>query len=316
MSKYKFNREQLSFVEEKLGFLGRVKQIFKYLLGSILLAILYYIIFALLFNTKREERLLRENQVLNAEYSRTTERLGLLEEVVTDLTVKDREIYKSIFKSLPPDVTSGYNRALYAQLDSSSDLSLVNLTSDKIKFTQYLASEQEKRIENIYKLLSEYPNLSNLPTIIPIKGFSISQTGAGVGLKIHPFYKTKIEHTGIDLLAALGTEVVATAEGVVNLLVRSDRGRGNQIKIDHTNGLESYYAHLGELFVRQGQRVKQGDVIARVGNSGLSFAPHLHYEIIVNGNAIDPVNFFFASLSPNDYREMMIAAINSGQSLD
>lgn len=316
MSKYKFNREQLSFVEEKLGILGTLKMVFRYLLGTVLLAVIYYLVFALLFNTTQEERLIRENEILNAEYQRSLEKLGILDEVLTDLKTKDREIYKSIFKSTPPDMLVEHNSGLYAQLDTSSDRSLVSFTADRIKFTEFLASEQTRRIESIYQSLSGKENITALPTALPIKGLSVSQTGAGVGLKIHPFYKTKENHTGLDLLAGLGTEVIATADGVIREVIRSDRGRGNQVRISHSDGIETYYAHLGEIFVRSGQKVSRGMVIARVGNSGLSFAPHLHYEVMFNGKVVDPVNFFFADLTPGDYREMMISALNSGQSLD
>ncbi|MFA6769745.1 MAG: M23 family metallopeptidase [Bacteroidales bacterium] len=315
MSKYKFNREQLKFVEDKLGLLDKFKTLFKYLIVSVLLAIFYYIIFALFLNTKEEERIQRENEILSAEYKRSLERLDLLDNVILDLKQKDREIYMNIFKSRPPDLMNGYNPNLYMQLDTSSDAILVNYTSDKINFTSFLAKEQMKRIEKIYLALEDNDDLAFIPAILPIKGMSASQTGAGVGQKIHPFYKTKYEHTGVDFLAGLGTEVLATAQGVVTEVTRSDRGRGNQIRVDHKGGYQTYYAHLGEILVRNGQKVSRGNVIARVGNSGLSFAPHLHYEVSLSGKIVDPVNYLFANLTPSNYIEVLLPALNSGQSL-
>ena len=123
-------------------------------------------------------------------------------------------------------------------------------------------------------------------------------------------------HNGIDLLAALGTEVIASANGVVTDISRSDRGRGKQIVIEHWGGYKTVYSQLGDILVRKSQQVKQGSVIARVGNSGLSFAPHLHYEVHLDGKPVEPVNFFFADLKPEQYREMLMIAINTGQSLD
>jgi murein DD-endopeptidase MepM/ murein hydrolase activator NlpD len=123
-------------------------------------------------------------------------------------------------------------------------------------------------------------------------------------------------HNGIDLLASLGTEVIAVANGVVTDISRSDRGRGNQIVIEHWGGYKTVYSHLGDVMVRKSQQVKQGNVIARVGNSGLSFAPHLHFEVHLDGKPVEPVNYFFADLSPSEYREMLMIAINTGQSLD
>ncbi len=316
MSRYKFNREQLKFVEEKLGLKGRVALFLKYAIGSLLLAVLYYIIFASLFNTRAEDRLLKENEMLASQYEAAAEKMDILDNVITDLQKRDKEIYMSIFKSSPPELLSEYNPRLYMQLDTSSDFSLVNYTSDRVKFTDYLAGEQMKKIEKIYSDLQIQRNLLSIPSVLPVKDLSVTQTGAGTGKKIHPFYKTMSDHTGLDLLPGVGAEVVATANGTVSKLIKSDRDRGNQIRINHGNGYETYYAHLGDIFVREGQVVQRGSVIARVGNSGLSFAPHLHYEVIYNGKIMDPVNYFFAELNPGSYKEMMLIALNSGQSMD
>ena len=118
------------------------------------------------------------------------------------------------------------------------------------------------------------------------------------------------------MLAAIGTEVHSTAGGTVIEVVSSDRGRGNQVTIQHKDGYITKYAHLGDILVRKFQQVKQNTIIGRVGNSGLSFAPHLHYEVLFNGEVMDPVNYFFADLTPYEYREMMVIAMSSGQSLD
>jgi murein DD-endopeptidase MepM/ murein hydrolase activator NlpD len=316
MSRYKFNREQLKFVEEKLGLKGRVATVVKYIVGSFLLAVLYYIFFASIFNTPQEEVLLKENQILKSQHRDASEKIDVLDNVIGDLQQRDREIYMSIFKSSPPDLLNEYNPKLYLQLDTSSDISLVSYTSDRIMFTSFLAKEQTDKIQRIYTLLQSNRDLLSIPSVLPIKGMTVKQTGSSIGKKIHPFYKTMNEHTGIDLLSGVGAEIIATANGTVTSLVKSDRDRGNQIKIDHNNGFVTYFAHLGDILVREGQRVSRGMVIARVGNSGLSFAPHLHYEVRYNGKIMDPVNYFFAELNPGSYREMLVIALNSGQSMD
>lgn len=316
MSKYEFNKEQLKFVENKLGLFGKLKVAFKYLMVSLLLAVIYYVAFAFFFNTKEEERLQRENEILNAEYLRSVEKLDVLDNVIINLKQKDREIYQNVFKSTPPDMLNEYNPDLYAQLDTSSDKALVNYTSETIKSANFLSHELDSRIDLIFKALEKSEELAFIPTILPVKGMSVSQIGAGIGEKIHPFYKTKYEHTGIDLLAGIGSEVLSTAKGVVTEVIRSSKRRGNQIRIDHNNTYQTYYAHLGDILVRKGQTVTRGQVIARVGNSGLSFAPHLHYEVSLKGKVVDPVNYFFSDLAPSDYREVLLTALNSGQSLD
>lgn len=317
MSKYKFNKEQLRFVEDKLGIKGKIKVVFNYLMVSILLAILYYLVIGPFFNTREEERLIKENQLMTDEYKRVSEKMDVLDNVIVDLRARDRAIYQSIFKSTPSDFfPHQYNAALFSQLDTSADLTLVNFSSTKTKTLEKMLVSQNKRIEAIIGQISKNVSITGIPSIIPIKEINISQTGAGTGKKIHPFYKTPVEHTGVDLLAAIGTEVHATANGIVIDVIKSDRERGNEVIIQHEGGYLSKYAHLGDILVRKSQPVRQNTVIARVGNSGLSFAPHLHYEVLLNGEVMNPVNYFFADLAPYDFRDMMIIAMSSGQSLD
>jgi len=317
MSKYKFNKEQLSFVEDKLGIKGKIRVVFNYIITSLLLAILYYIIFALIFDTSQEERLVKENKLMADEYKRVSKKMDILDNVISDLRDRDKEIYKSIFKSSPPDFFSHqYNSQLYSQLDSSADLELVNFSTIKTRNLENMLTRENSIFDDILDKAGKNSSVTAIPSIIPLKRINVSQTGASTGKRIHPFYKTTAEHTGIDILAAIGTEVHATADGIVTDVIRSDRGRGNEVIIEHEGGYTSKYAHLGDILVRKSQPVKQNNIIARVGNSGLSFAPHLHYEVIFNGEIMDPVHFFFADLTPNTYREMMILSMSSGQSLD
>ena len=317
MSKYKFNKDQLRFVEDKLGIRGKLRIFLGYLLGSILLAILYYIIVALFFNTREEERLLRERELMEQEYKSAVEKMNLLENVLSDVQTRDREIYMNIFKSSPPDlVNSAYNAAVYEQLDSLEDMEIVKFSVAKSRDVEVLVKTAGEKLDNIYNEFLGANNASDIPSILPIKGLAVNQTGASLGKKIHPFFKTMEIHNGVDLLAALGTEVIAVANGVVSDISRSDRGRGNQVIIEHWGGYKTVYSHLGDVMVRKSQQVKQGSIIGRVGNSGLSFAPHLHFEVHLDGKPVEPVNYFFADLSPSEYREMLMIAINTGQSLD
>jgi len=317
MSKYKFNREQLSFVEDKLGIGGKLAMGVRYIIASVLLAILYYIVFALIFNTKEEEKILRQNQLMEQEYKKVSEKMEVLDNVILDLKARDQEIYRDLFKSSPPEIFHGqYNSDLYSRIDSASNITLANLTSLKNSRLEVLLEQQKKKFEEIDNEIASKTKITGIPSIMPVKNIGPSQTGAGPGKKIHPFYKTAIEHNGVDLLAPIGTQVVSTADGIVEDVVKSDRGRGNQIVIKHEDGYKTIYAHLGDILVRKSQLVRQGAVIGRVGNSGLSFAPHLHYEVHFNGEIVNPVNYFFADLTPHAFREMKINAISNGQSLD
>ena len=317
MSKYKFNKDQLKFVEDKLGIKGKLRVFLGYLLASVLLAIFYYIIFALVFNTREEEHLLKERELMEQEFKNAAVKMDLLDNVLSDLQARDREIYMNIFKSSPPDLVNSANYAIiYDQLDSLEDMEIVKFSALKSDQLEKLVNSAGEKLNSIYNEFLGAVNSTDIPSIFPIKGLAVNQTGASLGMKIHPFYKTTEMHNGIDLLASIGTEVIAVANGVVTDVIRSDRGRGNQIIIEHWGGYKTVYSHLGDILVRKSQQLKQGTVIARVGNSGLSFAPHLHYEVHLDGKPVEPVNYFFADLTPQEYREMFMIAINTGQSLD
>ena len=156
----------------------------------------------------------------------------------------------------------------------------------------------------------------SIPSIVPIKDFTVRQTGASVGEKMHPFYKTVTMHTGMDLLAATDTPILAAADGVVESAVRNGKKDGINVTINHQNGYVTVYKNMGKMSVRKRQKVKQGDIIGRVGMSGISFAPHLHYEVWYNGQMMNPMDYFFASLTPQMYRDMAVIVANTGQSLD
>ena len=133
---------------------------------------------------------------------------------------------------------------------------------------------------------------------------------------MHPFYKTVAMHTGMDLLAATGTPILAAADGVVESAVRNGKKDGINVTIDHGNGYVTVYKNMGKMNVRKRQKVKQGDVIGKVGMSGISFAPHLHYEVWYKGAVMNPMDYYFASLTPQMYRDMAVIVANTGQSLD
>ncbi|MBA7529348.1 hypothetical protein ES705_21544 [subsurface metagenome] len=120
----------------------------------------------------------------------------------------------------------------------------------------------------------------------------------------------------MDFTAPTGTEIYATGDGVIEFVESSRRGYGNKIILNHGFGYKTLYAHLNGFNIKQGQKVKRGDVIGYVGSSGLSTAPHLHYEVSLNGKKVNPVNYFFNDLSAEEYERMIEISIKSGQSFD
>ena len=315
--KYKFNKEQLNFVEDKRGFKGWVKIIFRYFGLSILLALLYYVVFALLVSTDLERELARETQLMEQEYGKLQQKIGVLDNTIKNLQHRDREIYRSIFNAEPPVYSVYGDYDMFAGIDTTRMESVVDDSKMRLAVMERGMARVETTFEGIMGALDSLGSgVTAIPSIVPVKDFSIRQSGASVGMKINPFYKTVAMHNGMDLLAASGTPVLAGADGVVVKAVKNGKREGSSVAIDHKNGYVTVYNHLGKIKVRKGQRVKQGEVIAEVGLTGMSFAPHLHYEVWYNGKVMDPMDYFFSSITPQMYRDMAVVTVNTGQSLD
>lgn len=315
--KYKFNKEQLNFVEDKRGFKGWVKIIFKYFGLSILLALLYYVVFSLLVSTEQEKVLARETQLMEQEYSKLQQKVGVLDNTIKNLQHRDREIYRSIFNAEPPVYSSMGDYDMFEGIDTTRMESMVSDAKMRLDVIEKGMEKVNSTIEEINSALEGLgEGAKSIPSIVPIKDFTVRQTGASVGEKMHPFYKTVTMHTGMDLLAATDTPILAAADGVVESAVRNGKKDGINVTINHQNGYVTVYKNMGKMSVRKRQKVKQGDVIGRVGMSGISFAPHLHYEVWYNGQMMNPMDYFFASLTPQMYRDMAVIVANTGQSLD
>ena len=315
--KYKFNKEQLNFVEDKRGFKGWVKIIFKYFGLSILLALLYYVVFSLLVSTEQEKVLARETQLMEQEYSKLQQKVGVLDNTIKNLQHRDREIYRSIFNAEPPVYSSMGDYDMFEGIDTTRMESMVSDAKMRLDVIEKGMGKVNSTIEEINSALEGLgESAKSIPSIVPIKDFTVRQTGASVGEKMHPFYKTVTMHTGMDLLAATDTPILAAADGVVESAVRNGKKDGINVTINHQNGYVTVYKNMGKMNVRKRQKVKQGDTIGRVGMSGISFAPHLHYEVWYNGQMMNPMDYFFASLTPQMYRDMAVIVANTGQSLD
>lgn len=322
MKRYKFNNELLKFEQESKGFFAKLRRVIKYFLASILLSVVYYFITSLFFSTEYEQQLELQTQLMQQESDRIEEKLEILDGTVKNLQHRDREIYRTIFNTEPPAIFREHEDD-YRELEGI-DTTNLSLLSREYKVN---VTDLENQVANIKAQIAEITDslavmgdkLKNVPSVLPIKDFTLRQTGASVGKKINPFFKTLSNHTGIDLVAPTGTPVVVSANGKVSLVVRKTkygRSEGNVVEVDHGNGYVTKYMMLGKIKVRKGEKLKRGDVIGEVGISGMSFAPHLHYEVWYNDQIMEPINYFFADLSPLLYVEMLARAANTGQSLD
>jgi len=320
-TKYKYNPDSLSFDKIRLGVKAILLRSLAYVIGSIIIAVVLNFLFGLFFDSPREKALKREIEQLTLQYDLIHREMGNLEKVIEHLQETDDNLYRTIFGAEPVQATQrqagigGVNR--YNELEGFNNSKLVIETAKKLDIIRKKVYVQSKSFDDLVLLSREKEDmLRSIPAIIPISTKDLTRIASGFGLRIHPVYKISKFHSGMDFTAPLGTEVYASGDGIVESVLSSKRGMGNYIIINHGFGYTSLYAHLESFNVKEGRKVRRGDIIGYVGNTGMSVAPHLHYEIKLNGLNVDPVNYFFNDLSPAEYEEMIEIASKTGQSFD
>ncbi len=319
--KYKYNPQTVKYEKVKLTWKDKFFRFLTYFFATIVIAVAYNLVFSAFFDTPKEKGLKRENEQLKLQYEILNKRFDLVENTLQDLQQRDNNIYRVIFETdpIPPSIReAGYGGTeRYKKLKNLENSELVVKTAkrlDKLSKQLYVQSRSYDQIINMADNKEEM--LSSIPAIMPISNEDLTRTASGYGWRIHPIYKIKKFHEGMDFTASTGTEIYATGDGVVETVKKSYRGYGKRVVIDHGFGYKTRYAHLADFNVRKGQKVKRGDIIGYVGNSGLSVAPHLHYEVEKDGEKINPVHYYFNDLSPEQYEKMIFISRNSGQSFD
>jgi murein DD-endopeptidase MepM/ murein hydrolase activator NlpD len=320
-TKYKFDPDSLSFDKIRLGIKALMLRILAYFIGSLIFALIYWVIFASFFDSPKEKALKREVEQMTIQYDLIHREMSNVENVLEDLQKTDDNLYRTIFEAEPipseqrEGGIGGVNR--YEALEGYNNSNLVIETAtrlDKIRKKVYV---QSKSYDELIKMAENKGDmLKSVPAIIPISNKDLTRTASGFGWRIHPYYKISKFHYGMDFTAPAGTDVYATGNGIVVDVSSSQRGLGKHITIDHGFGYTSTYAHLSNFNVRVGQRVQRGDIIGYVGSTGMSVANHLHYEIKLNGINVDPVNYYFEDLSSAEYEKMIEIASKTGQSFD
>ena len=322
--KYKFNPETLSYERVGISIRERAGKIVAYLSSSFGLALIVVVIFLNYYETPRSKALKRENQQLLSQYELMTRDLDRLESVLGDIQQRDDNIYRIIFEAdpIPSSVRkAGFGGAnKYSHLENLSNSSLIIETARRLDVLSKGAYIQSKSYDEVLKMaLNKEKMLASIPAIMPVANEDLKRTASGWGYRIHPIYKVRKMHYGMDFTAPVGTPVYSTGDGVVVETSGSNRTRvgfGLIVKIDHGYGYETLYAHLNAFSVKVGQEVKRGDIIGYVGNSGGSTAPHLHYEVHRNGSAVNPQHYYFKDLTPQEYERMIAISTNIGQTLD
>ncbi|MBK5202805.1 MAG: M23 family metallopeptidase [Prolixibacteraceae bacterium] len=320
-AKFRFNPETLKYTKIEYDIKTRISKWIYSLTTRVLLGLLFAFIFLQFYEAPKTKFLQRQNQQLISQYELLDKNLGDIQKVLSDLQDRDDNLYRVIFDAdpIPSSVRKagfgGINK--YKQLEDMNDPELVIATSRKLDIISKEAYVQSKSYDEVLKLaMSKEKMMSSIPAIMPVSNKDLKRISAGFGWRIHPIYKIKIFHSGMDFSAPIGTPIYATGDGLVEKIEFSSFGYGNNITIDNGFGYETRYAHMSTFNVKRGEKVKRGSVIGYVGNTGTSTGPHIHYEVHKNGKTVDPKYYFFKDLTASEYEKMVAISDNIGQSYD
>lgn len=284
------------------------------------LGVASFILLLWIFGSPSENQLRIENSRLLAQYNVLSRRLDEALGVMQGIQQRDDNLYRVVLQADPvADAVrkagfGGTNR--YEELMDMANADLVINTTQKLDMLNRQLYIQSKSFDEVVDLFKDHDNmLQSIPAIQPVANKDLKYTASGYGMRIDPIYKTAKFHSGMDFSANIGTPVYATGDGVVKK-AGWQSGYGKIIVINHGHGYETWYAHLNDYDVRVGQKVKRGEVIGEVGNTGKSTGPHLHYEVHVKGKVVNPVNYYFMDLSAEDYDKMIELAANQGKVFD
>mgnify|MGYP002508354888 CR=1 FL=1 len=281
---------------------------------------LFYVLLSIFVDMPAENELRNTNNKLNSEYDKMSERYEELTEVIDNVVARDENVFRKLFESNPYDLTIDDDEERIALHESLMDLDNDELLSELNNKLQSAENDKDALTRSYEDMMYAHETTSLsidcIPAIQPVNNRQLTLLAAGKKPLINPFHRTMREHHGVDYLIPEGTAVFATADGTVQSLSEKNTTHGKAITIDHGNGYQTSYSHLLDIRVKRGDKVKRGDIIAMSGNSGLSFAPHLHYEVIFNGTRVDPVHYFFLELNAEEYQRIIRIALSSMQSFD
>lgn len=281
-----------------------------------------YFLFNTYFESPKELMLKNDVEELKFYYKEMQKDLEGLNDVAEAMEYRDNQIYRIILGAEPiqPEIRNAGTGGSepYAEIKDKnfSNEELVIETKsklDRIKRKYFIQTQSHDELEDLIE--NRKALLSSIPAIQPISNQELIRLASGYGRRYHPIYKVRKMHYGIDFSAPIGTPVYATADGKVEYIEVSFRGYGKEIQIDHGFGFKTKYAHLHEFAIKKNEVVKRGELIGYVGNTGLSTAPHLHYEVIRNNRKVNPVHYFFNDLTPEEYEKIVELASIENQSL-
>lgn len=317
----RINPDSLNFEEVKRGtgyWISRVLAV-TFVIG--VCCALSIIIYSSAVKNPKVLKLENEVSFLETQLANFNADLDTLQLIAGDLQKRDDEIYRNIFGAEPyPEHLrrggiGGADR--YKDLRGYEHSNQLAETKKRLASLQRQVVAQSKSLDEVHEMAKRKTEmLSSIPAIQPVNNDDLTRMASGFGYRIHPIYKIRKLHTGMDFTAPVGTEIYATGDGKIMRVEKKRSGYGYNVMIQHGYGYQTLYAHMSKILVKEGQEVTRGEVIGLVGNTGTSVGPHCHYEVVKDGSKVNPANYFFNDLTPEQYEELLEKAQTSNQSLD
>jgi murein DD-endopeptidase MepM/ murein hydrolase activator NlpD len=311
MSKYKFHfdPETLSFRKVKISIKKRIFNTLPKFASATILGVIFFMILSSIIKSPVEKRLDEEKQNLLLQYEYLNRKMAEAELSLQEIQKRDDEIYRKIFQARPvPESVrkAGFGGSdRYGKYNGYDFTSTLASTAKRLDILSKQLVVQSKSFDEVVDLVKNKEKMmACIPSIQPIAVKDLTRFGSAFGYRKHPILGYTRMHYGVDLTAPTGTKVYATGDGIVT---RADwaQGYGKCVRINHGYGYQTVYAHLNDMSVKPGQKVKRGDVIGLVGSTGLSTSPHLHYEVRINNQWVNPVNFYYNDLTDDEYQRMI-----------
>lgn len=323
--KYTYNEHTLQYEVYKPEKQEILKKSLTFISVVMTTAVIIFVLAYQYFPTPKERLLTKEKEQTDFYLMQLREDFKQISEVVDNLHEKDNQINRMILGVSPMDDglwnggIGGHNK--YKSLENLGNTGLlVKQNLEKVDNLKLKVELQKSSLDSIYNMaLVKEKKLAAIPSIKPVKETSLKKEVkflSGFGMRIHPIHKIKKFHKGMDFTAPKGTAIQATGNGRVVSINKTGKGYGKHILIDHGFGYKTLYAHMSTIEVKQGQAVKKGQKLGKVGSTGSSTGAHLHYEIWHNGKPINPIDYVLDGLNPKEYQDLVKRASTLNQSLD
>lgn len=321
-SQYRFDPESIRFEKQNSPSRKRILFILGFIVTAMLTGFAAYWLFFRFVNSPKESELLHENDALKANYELMEKKLENINAALEDIQNRDDNLYRFLLNAdpLPNELRNsglgGINK--YIHLEQLPQATIIKNTAERLDQMLKKAYVQSKSLDEIEELANKRKEmLTSTPAIMPIRKELLRTPPSGYGMRLHPIYGIYKMHKGMDFAVPSGSDIFATGDGIVTKVQKKRSGYGIYVVIKHNyGGYETLYAHMIRAKAKVGDKVKRGDIIGYVGSTGTSTAPHVHYEVRKNGKILNPINYYFNDLSPEEYEKIIHETNNSVQSFD